>query len=230
MRIIDQPGFVLHRRQYSESSLLLEVFSRDHGRIGLIARGARGSKSALPALLQPFQQLQLDFMGAGELQRLIRAEPLGAAMELRSERSLAGLYCNELMVRLLPRGDAYPSLYPHYASVLRTLVDAAAIAWPLRQFEHDLLAELGYAADFAEDAEGVAIDPQARYRFEQEHGFVRVSDSRGYSGAALLAIKHRIEPEAALLRELRQLFREQISQHLRGEPLRSWGLLAGLGR
>lgn len=230
MRINDQPGFVLHRRQYSESSLLLEVFSRDHGRIGLIARGARGSKSALPALLQPFQELQLDFMGAGELQRLIRAEPFGVALALRSERALAGLYCNELMVRLLPRGDAHPALYRRYAAVLVALVDAASIAWPLRLFERELLAELGYAADFSEDADGVAIDPAMRYRFQPEEGFVRADKNTGYSGAALLAVQQGIEPDAPLLRELRQLFRELISLQLRGEPLRSWGLLAGLGR
>ena len=230
MRINDQPGFVLHRRQYSESSLLLEVLSRDHGRIGLIARGARGSKSALPALLQPFQQLQLDFMGTGELQRLIRAEPLGAALELRSERSLAGLYCNELMVRLLPRGDACPSLYQRYAGVLETLVDCAAIAWPLRLFERDLLAELGYAADFSEDAEGMAIEAGARYRFEADSGFLKTSGSSGYSGAALLAMSQGSEPAAPQMRELRLLFRELISLHLRGETLRSWSLLAELGR
>lgn len=228
MRISDQPAFVLHRRQYSESSLLLEVLTREHGRIGMLARGARGSKSALPALLQPFQELHMDYMGAGELQRLIRAEPLGAAMTLRSERSLAGLYCNELLVRLLPRGDALSILYDHYRTLLQSLVDTPSMAWVLRCFEHDLLINMGYATDFAEDALGIAIDPLARYRFEPETGFVRVAGNSGYAGLALLAMADRNEPEATLMRELKRLFRELISLHLRGEPLRSWSLLSGL--
>ena len=82
MRVTEQPAFVLHRRQYSESSLLLEAWTPEHGRIGLIARSARGSKSALPALLQPFQELRLDFGGSGDLQRLVRAEPAGPALLL----------------------------------------------------------------------------------------------------------------------------------------------------
>lgn len=230
MRISNQPAFVLHRRQYSETSLLLETFTRDHGRIGLIARGARGSKSALPALLQPFQELHVDFMGAGELQRLVRAEAPSAALALRSERSLAGLYCNELIVRLLPRGDAFASLYQRYCLVLQALVDTPSMAWVLRCFERDLLAELGYATDFSADAEGMPIEVDLRYRFEPESGFVAVVDNRGYSGKALLAMSSGIEPGPALMRELRLLLRDLVSLQLRGEPLRSWGLLAGLAR
>lgn len=231
LRITDQPAFVLHRRQYSESSLLVEALTPEHGRVGLIARGARGSKSSLPALLQPFQELRLDFSGTGDLQRLTRAEAAAPALTLREERTLAGLYCNELMVRLLPRGDANPPLYARYRAALVDLADTPALAWVLRCFERDLLDALGYATDFASDAHGDALDPAGRYRFEPESGFVGVGEAApGYSGGALLAMAGGIAPEPGQLRELRRLFRELISQHLRGEPLRSWSLMRGLGR
>lgn len=231
VRIHDQPAFVLHRRQYSESSLLIEAITPDCGRVGLIARGARGSRSALPALLQPFQELRLDFSGSGDLQRLTRAEAAGPAMMLRDERTLAGLYCNELMVRLVQRADANPQLYARYRGTLGDLVAEPSAAWVLRCFERDLLEALGYANDFAHDAHGDALDPAGRYRFEPESGFVGIGESApGYSGSALLAMASAATPAPEHLRELRRLFRELISQHLRGEPLRSWSLMRGLGR
>jgi len=231
MRIQDQPAFVLHRRQYSESSLLLDAFTPEYGRIGLIARGARGSKSALPALLQPFQELRLDFSGTGELQRLTRAEPVGIGLALRSERVLAGLYCNELIVRLVPRNDPHVGLYERYRRILLDLSGSSTLAWCLRRFERDLLDDLGYAADFAHDASGSGLDPNGKYQFAAESGFVLVADrNEGFSGHALLAMLNADEPLPEQLRELRRLFRTLISQHLRGEPLRSWGLMAGLSR
>lgn len=231
MRTQEQPAFVLHRRQYSESSLLIEAFTPDLGRVGLIARGARGSKSALPALLQPFQELNLDLFGSGDLLRLTRAEAAAPALPLRNERTLAGLYCNELVVRLLPRADAHPQLYARYRSALLELVGTTALAWALRCFERDLMGELGYAVDFGNDADGNALDANGSYRFQPEHGFVAVADDGpGYSGGALLAMAGSEEPLPEQLRELRRLFRELISQQLRGEPLQSWGLMAGLNR
>ncbi len=230
-RISDQPAFVLHRRQYSESSLLVEAITPEFGRVGLIARGARGSRSALPALLQPFQELRLDFSGGGELQRLTRADAAAPALALREERALAGLYCNELLVRLVQRADANPPLYTRYRETLVELVDGPAVSWVLRCFERDLLDALGYATDFANDARGVALDPAGHYRFEPENGFVGVRETAaGYSGGALLAMGGRSTPAPEQLRELRRLFRELISQQLRGEPLRSWGLMRALGR
>ena len=118
LRLLAEPAFVLHRRQYSESSLLLEVLTREHGRLGLLARGARGARSALPALLQPFQELRIDAAGSGELLRLNRAEPHQEPVSLPGERALAGLYCNELLVRLWPRADAQPELFERYLSLI----------------------------------------------------------------------------------------------------------------
>lgn len=230
-RIQDQPAFVLHRRQYSESSLLIEALTPEQGRVGLIARGARGSRSALPALLQPFQELRLDFSGSGELQRLTRAEAAAPALALREEHALAGLYLNELIVRLLARGDANPPLYARYRAALVDLAGAPVLAWVLRCFERDLLDALGYATDFASDAQGTPLDPAGRYRFEPESGFVGVGeDVPGYSGRALLAMAGDEMPQPVELRELRRLFRELIGGHLRGEPLRSWSLMRELAR
>lgn len=231
MRVQDQPAFVLHRRQYSETSLQLELLTPEHGRIGCIARGARGGRSQLPALLQPFQELALGWSGQGDLVRLARADALAPALPLRADAAVAGLYCNELLVRLLPRGDAHPRLYPRYRETLAALAAGEALAWTLRRFERDLLCELGYAGDFGVDAGGTRLDDAGRYRFQPEHGFVRVADDApGYSGAALRSMAADAAPDPAQLRELRQLLRELIALQLRGTPLQSWGLLARLGK
>lgn len=231
MRAQDQPAFVLHRRQYSETSLHLELLTPEHGRIGCIARAARGSRSQLPALLQPFQEVSLDWSGSGDLVRLARAEALGTAIRLPPQATLAGLYCNELLVRLLPRQDPHPLLYARYRQTLHALAVDESLAWALRRFERDLLQELGYAGEYAVDASGAELDAQGHYRFEPEHGFVRVAAPEGaYSGAALRAMAADRRPDAAQLRELRRLFRELIGLQLRGAPLQSWGLLSELAR
>ncbi|GMU42187.1 MAG: DNA repair protein RecO [Xanthomonadales bacterium] len=231
MRVQEQAAFVLHRRQYSESSLLLELLTVDYGRVGCIARGARGVRNQASALLQAFQELALDWSGGGDLVRLVRAEAPQPILLLQGASALAGLYCNELLVRLLPRRDPHPHLYLRYRQTLQALADGGSLAWTLRRFERDLLRDLGYAADYASDASGAELDAQGRYRFEPEHGFVRVADSApGYAGAALRALAGDRLPDATQLRELRRMLRELITLQLRGAPLRSWSLLTDLSR
>lgn len=227
MRVQEQAAFVLHRRNYSESSLLLEVLTREHGRLGVLARATRGSKSALPALLQPFQRLSIDYAGTGELPLLRRAEPVGAALLPQREAALAGLYYNELLMRLLPRNDGHPRLFDTYGDALQQLVVTTTLALDVRRFERGLLDELGYGVDFALDVDGVAIEGELRYELFPERGFVVSHHERAYSGSALLALAHGA-PNAAELRELRRLMRHLIEGHLTGEPLRSWSLMAEL--
>jgi len=227
MRIQEQPAFVLHRRNYSESSLLLEVFTREHGRLGLLARAARGSKSALPALLQAFQHLTIDYAGSGELPLLRRAEGVGAALLPQREAALAGLYYNELLMRLLPRNDGHVRLFDAYALALQGLVGTSGLALQVRRFERGLLDELGYGVDFCNDVDGAAIEPERCYELAPERGFSITAPGRGYTGNALLALDCG-NPNAAELRELRRLMRQLIQSHLTGEPLRSWSLMAEL--
>ncbi len=227
MRVQEQPAFVLHRRNYSESSLLLEVFTREHGRLGLLVRAARGSKSALPALLQPFQRLLIDYAGSGELPLLRRAEAAGAALLPQREAALAGLYYNELLMRLLPRNDGHARLFEAYAEALQQLVVTTTLALHVRRFERGLLDELGYGVDFAMAVDGAPIEAGLRYELFPERGFAVSHHERAYSGSALLSIEHGA-PTAAELRELRRLMRHLIEAHLTGEPLRSWSLMAEL--
>jgi DNA repair protein RecO (recombination protein O) len=227
MRVQEQPAYVLHRRNYSESSLLVEVLTREHGRVGVLARAARGTKSALPALLQPFQELSLDYAGTGELQLLRRAEAIGPAALPQGEAALAGLYYNELLMRLTPRHDGHPALYARYAQALGGLVSGPSLAFAVRRFERALLDELGYGVDFTHAVDGVEIEPEQHYELISERGFVAVAGD-GYSGRALLAMASDEIPASAELRQLRQLFRQLIQAHLTGEPLRSWSLMAQL--
>lgn len=230
-RLLAEPAFILHRRQYSESSLLLEVLTPARGRLGMLARGARGGRSGLAAALQPFQELRVDASGAGELLRLTRAEAVGGPVALVGERALAGLYCNELVVRFLPRADPSAAAFERYRQVLIELADAPAPAWPLRRFERDLLALLGYGIDYGADADGAGLDPAAHYRLQPERGFVAVAEGvGGYPGSALLALAQDQPPEASQLRAMRGLLRDLLGAQLTGAPLRSWRLLSELPR
>lgn len=227
-RLQDEPAYVLHRRQYSESSLLLELLTQSCGRIGVLARATRGPRSTLAALLQPFQALCVDLAGRGELLRLVRAEATAAALPLRAESALAGMYFNELLVRSCGRSDPQPALFAAYTHALTELVGAATPALTVRRFERDLLQCLGYGMDFERDEQGAMLVTDGLYALAPERGFHAVADGPGYSGAALLALDADAEPEARHLRELRGLFRQLISNHLGGELPRSWALLAGL--
>lgn len=231
LRLTAEPAFVLHRRQYSETSLLLELYTAAHGRIGVLAKGARGRQSTLPALLQPFQPLRIDAAGRGELLRLVAAEADGPAIALAGQAALAGLYVNELMVRLCPRADPHPRLLTRYQSALRGIANPASMAWELRRFERDLLDELGYGGDYAHDAAGARIDGASRYRLEPQWGFVGIAEHEdGISGSALLALALDQSPTTQQLKELRKLLRQLIAGHLEGEPLKSWALWSGLPR
>jgi DNA repair protein RecO (recombination protein O) len=231
LRLNGEPAFVLHRRQFSETSLLLDVLTLQHGRLGMLARGARSARSSLSALLQPFQALRVSAAGGGELLRLSGADATEPPFALLGERALAGLYANELLVRLWPRGESQPNLYERYVELLRSLAGPAPLAWQLRCFERDLLDSLGYGYDYTSDADGRGLDPGGRYQYAPDSGFIGVSDRQaGYSGAAILALAATAPPDATLMREQRRLLRALIAAQLNGPPLRSWGMLSELGQ
>jgi DNA repair protein RecO (recombination protein O) len=231
MRIESQPAFVLHAQPYRETSLLIEAFTRDHGRIGLVARGVRGTRGQpLRALLQPLQPLQLSWSGRGELSRVDSVEAAGAAFEPQGDALLSTFYVNELLLRLLPRGEAQSTLFWRYTECLSAL-QGATVAWELRRFERDLLVELGYGLRLDVEADGdQPVDPARRYRFDPEGGAQPVPESMAgsISGASLLALAADRSPDALQLRELRRLMRQVLRHYLGGRELRSWQLLADL--
>lgn len=234
MRIEAQPAFVLHATPYRETSLLVEAMTRDHGRVGLVARGVRGPRSQpLRAALQPLQAILVDYVQKGELATLVRAEPAAPMPAPAGEALLAGFYASELLLRLAPRGDALPEAFDRFAETLIALGrHPQAMAWTLRRFERDLLGALGYGLPLDSDAAGQPLDPAARYRLDPERGALREPrpQARSVTGAALIALDADLEPASGDLRELRGALREVIAHHLGPRPLRSWGMLAEFAR
>jgi DNA repair protein RecO (recombination protein O) len=239
MRYTAEPAFVLHTRAYRETSLLVEVLSETHGRIGLLARGVRGPRRhVLRAALQPLQHVRIDALQRGELAQLQTAEALDAAPLLGGDAALAGFYINELVLRLAPRHDPLPELYDAYARVRGRLrseaADRPAIAWLLRRFERDLLDAIGFGLGYDVDGDGAPIDPAARYQLDPEHGARRLGLDRGRNaaatGRALLALAADKTPEEEDLIGLRRALRTVLAHHLGARPLKSWELMGDLAR
>lgn len=223
MRLVDQPAFVLHRRAFSESSQIVELLTRDHGRVAALAKGSRrGAHNKLRA--EPFQPLRVDLRGTGELPLLVRVdtEPGTVPVLLKGTASLAGLYLNELLLVLLQRDDPHAELFDHYALCLPALT--GELAWPLRRFEWALLTALGYAPDLEYDACGMPVDGAQRYRFSPDQGLHPAPDG-ALAGAMLLALR---AGERAHLEGQRRFLREQFALHMDHHPLRSWQLLGEL--
>jgi len=236
MRIEDEPGFVLHARHWRETSLLVEVLSLNHGRIGLLARGVQGErKQLLRAALQPLQAIRFSAVQRGELAQLRSAEAEDAAPRLQGEAMLAAFYLNELVLRLAPRHDPVPELHAAYATVRERLRAGESLAWSLRRFERDLLDALGVGFDLEHDADGEPIDPAARYRLDPQQGARRLLSDRGAgernaaaTGRVLLALARDLPPEAVDLAGLRLSLREVLMHHLGGRGLKAWDMLRDL--
>ena len=231
MLLEQQPAFVLHSRPYRETSLLLECLTRDLGRLGVVARGVRGVRSRVQrAQLEPFQPLLLDLQLRGELATLRHAELSSSPLRLTGDAALAGLYVNELVVRLTERQDPYPALYSAYAQTIDRLSAGESLSWQLRRFERDLLASLGYAMQLNDEA--VSDEPLqsgATYTYRAEHGAVpcNATDPHALKGSVLLALGEDRMPDAQGLQALRGLMRELIRFHLGGVELRAWRVLRG---
>jgi DNA repair protein RecO (recombination protein O) len=233
MRVTGEPAFVLHSRPWRETSALVELLTRAHGRVGIVARGlVTAKKQALRAALQPMQWLRVDYEQRGELARLGAAEALDNAPVLAGERLMAGLYANELLLRLSARNDPAPALYDLYARLRGELGSETSLSWLLRRFERDLLDALGVGLPWDSTAEGEPCDPAGRYQLDPEVGPKpapqRLEES--ISGAALLALAADRQPDATALAELRRGLRRVLASHLGNTPLRSWGLLDELSK
>ena len=234
-RLEDQPAFVLHNYPYRETSLLLEVFSRNHGRVALVARGARRPRSALRGLLMGFQPLLLSWFGKGELRTLHRAEWQGGQPQLQGTALLCGFYLNELLLNLMARDDPHESLFDYYQQTLQRLAHEEDHAATLRCFEKHLLQELGYALLLEQEAAtGKAIDPEAHYRYVIERGAVAeapdVSEGLPVSGKTLRDMADDDYRDAASARQGKQLMRMLINHYLAGKTLHTRELVKDLQR
>src|SRR6185437_6755140 len=230
MRVENQPAYILHARAWRETSMLLEVFSRDHGRIGLLARGVRGARARVTrAMLEPFQMLSADWAGMGELPNLRAAEPMGPSRRLVDDTLLSGLYVNELLVRLTARADPHPALFARYAALLEELAGTESLAWTLRRFERDLLVALGYGLQLEHEADsGEPVRAEVEYIYVPEHGPVSAQTRQqgaAVRGSALLALHADSMPVAGDLAALRRMLRAAIGAHVGEQGLRAWRVL-----
>jgi len=216
----DETSFVLHSYPYRETSVIVEALTATRGRVALVARGARRSRSELRGLLQAFQPLRVSWSGAGELKTLVSAEWLGGLPLVTGSALLCAFYLNELLLKLLAREDPHPRLFDAYHAALRDLAAGAEQAPVLRSFELRLLAELGYAMALTHEADtGRPIDPAARYYYAFDRGPRSVAGEPGrryleVRGATLLALAQEDfgAPDAAA--EAKRLMREAIDYHL----------------
>lgn len=227
-RIDREAAFVLHTYPYSETSLLVEAFSRTHGRVPLVAKGARRQGSSLRGALLAFQPLTIAWSGRGEVRTLVRCEWHGGHPLPRGEALLCGFYLNELLLRLLPREDSHEALFDHYALAVARLAQGDAGGPVLRAFERRLLQELGYALTLDRDvATGAAVEAARLYRYEPEHGPVPVlngaagDDPRVVPGRVLLALAQDDYSDPATAAAARQLMRVLIDHRLDRQTLYS---------
>jgi DNA repair protein RecO (recombination protein O) len=231
-RVEHEAAFVLHAYPYKETSLVLEAFSRRHGRVGLLARGARRPRSAMRGVLLAFHPLRLSWTASAELGTLISAEWSGGLGALAGTGLMCGFYLNELLLRLLPREDPHENLFDAYAAALESLSAGKGQAPVLRSFERRLLAELGYAPVLDRDAaSGAAIDAQKTYAYEAERGPVETRRTGGesvISGSTLLDMAADNYESARTRDEARRLMRRLIGERLSGQSLHTRAVLSEL--
>jgi|SRR6185369_7683572 len=227
-----EPGFVLHAYPYKETSLIVEVFTRRYGRVGLLARGARRPRSAMRGVLLAFHPLRLTWSASAELGTLMAVEWGGGQKSLAGTGLMCGFYINELLLRLLPRDDAHEALFDAYGAALSRLSEGAAQAAILRGFERRMLAELGYAPVLDRDAaNGAAIEPDKRYAYEAERGPVETRRQDGdsvISGRTLLDMAADDYDNARTREEARRLMRALIADRLGGQSLHTRAVLSEL--
>jgi DNA repair protein RecO (recombination protein O) len=228
-RIDGDPAFVLHSRPWRETSLIVDVISRHHGRVGLVARGARRQTSSLKTRLIPFQPLALSWFGKSQLRTLHDAEWQGGGLMLRGHALMCGFYLNELLLRLLPEGDAHEVLFDLYASALTALNEQSDVEPVLRRFELDLLSELGYAQPLGHLADGDELESARRYSYELGHGVIALRrEEPGYSGKTLLDLANGDLSDPATLLEGKILMRTLLAHYLGEKPLATRQLLIDL--
>jgi DNA repair protein RecO (recombination protein O) len=224
-------AYVLHAQPYRETSLLLETFCRSHGRVAMVARGARRPRSLLRGVLLAFQPVSLAWFGRSEVRTLANAEWLGGVPLLHGEALLCGYYLNELLVKLLPREDSHESLFDAYQQAVGALARAEPSPPVLRGFEKALLSELGYAIALRRDgANGREVDAQASYVYDPDRGPVEVSHNGRTAaiaaepilrGQTLLDIARDDYSDPQTLAEAKSLMRALINHRLDYQPLSS---------
>lgn len=252
-RVALQPAYILHRRPYRDTSLLLELFTVDFGRIALVAKGVRGACSRRLPLLQPLQRLLVSWTGSGTLGTLVGVEAAAAPFIISGRLAISALYLNELLLRLLHHDDGHARLFGKYEQALAALslleddcrpsssaahtADVATVARTeqtiLRLFEKTLLEEIGYGLRLEHDAQtGEPLCEKQRYRYVLDHGPIVAVNESSFScyGQTLLTFARGEVVSDDDLKALKQLMRRVIDHHLGGKPLQSRRLRLAMER
>ena len=220
-----QRGFVLHKREYSETSFLVDFFTEYHGRITLLAKGARRPRSPLKALLQPFTPLLLRCSGKGDLKTLTKVEAASLTLPMNTLALYSGFYVNEMLVRVLENQTAYQELFQHYLlCVTKLAATPDALEPTLRTFEFQVLKALGYGVDFVHCiATGEEVDPNMWYQFRENEGFIAslLQNNLSFLGKDLLAFDLLDFSEKSTQQAAKRFTRIALKPYLGSQPLKS---------
>ena len=227
----NQPVYVLHTYPFKETSLVVELFSQQFGRIAAVAKGARRPYSTMRGMLQSFQILDSAWSGKNELKTLHSLDWSAGLTLLRGEALMCGFYMNELLLRLLPREDAHENLFNYYAAALQTLAGESDLATTLRRFELKLLQEMGYAVPLLKDENDAPIEADKMYRYEAEYGACDLNATKNgvqLSGKTLLDMARDDYSDAQTQSQSKQLMRYLLAYYLGDKPLHTRQLLIDL--
>ncbi len=255
-RVSLQAGYLLHYRVHRDTSFIVDMFTLNHGRVSMLARGGRSAKPATRALYQPFRPLLVSWMGSRELRTLIGIEDSGAALELQNRALACAYYINELLLRLLGKAQAYQTLFAQYSLSLAELGASAEFEPILRRFEVQLLESLGLLPDLVHSAAGGdAVDPLQQYRFYPSNATAvavkpdtnlwgqkpdNINDATVHadgvtreegvllSGATLHAVLALDFSDSVVREQSKRLMRALLGLHLGGQPLKSRSLFDAL--
>ncbi len=224
-----QPAFILQQRKFRETSLIIDVLTRDFGRVPLLAKGVRKARSKTAGLLQPFIPLALSYFGKSELRTLTDVEVIQPFNQLQGVAIYCGFYINELVGHFLHQYDPHPDVFSHYRDCLSCLSDSSKIEAALRVFELDLMDAVGYGLQLDYDFHNEkAVHPLKQYHFNVEQGPIEAIDGQ-FSGKTFQALKLREFADARVLIEAKNLMRTVIAVYLHGKPLKSRMLINNIG-
>jgi DNA repair protein RecO (recombination protein O) len=221
-RVALAAGYLLHHYPWRDTSRILEVLTREHGRLTLFARAVRGPAARLAAVLQPFRPLLFSWSGRGEAAQLTHAERGDDCAALPPATVMAAFYLNELLLKLTTRHDPLPALYDHYHTTLAALRAGAALEPALRLFEKRLLEQLGYGLELASEAHGgAALEPGGHYHFHPARGLVRsgAHHAGALAGDSLIGLREERLEGARALEDARRVLHAALAACLEGRPL-----------
>ena len=224
------PAYVLHQYAYRDTRRIVEVFTAEHGRLTLFARGANGPKSTLKGVLRPFQRLLVSWSGTSEACPLVTAESDGQITNLAPERLMSGFYLNELLLKLTERRDPHPEIFFSYASCVQALCAGDVEEPTLRRFEKRLLNELGYGLELTQTGDGSPVEDDKYYRYALQSGpQLCVADAPGaIYGRSLADLQAESFEDARSLRDAKRVLRAAIDVCLDGRALKSREVMLAL--